>query len=69
MALSPDLLKAAYGAVVDKGWSRLTLTDIAAAADMSLADLRKEMSSKYDLIGALNRHVDAEVLNEIGTID
>lgn len=69
MALSPDLLKAAYGAVVDKGWSRLTLTDIATAADMSLADLRKEMSSKYDLIGALNRHVDAEVLNEIGTID
>lgn len=69
MALSTDFLKAAYGAVVDRGWSRLTLADIAAAAGLSLADLRQELSSKYDLIGALNRQVDAAVLDEIGTID
>lgn len=69
MALSSDVLIAAYTAIVDKGWSRLTLTDVAAAAGLSLADLRQEISSKYDLIGALNRHVDALVLEDVGTVD
>lgn len=69
MALSATSLKQAYDAVVERGWSSLTLTDIAEATGMTLADLRGQLSSKYDLIADLNRHVDAEVLADVGSVD
>lgn len=69
MALTIDTLKRAYDAVVDKGWANLSLTDVAEATDMTLANLRSEVSSKYDLIGQLNRQIDAEVLQEVGRVD
>lgn len=69
MALTLDTLKHAYDAIVDKGWANLSLTDVAEAVDMDLARLRGEVSNKYDLVGQLNRQIDAEVLNEVGRID
>ena len=69
MALSATSLKQAYDAVVERGWSSLTLTDIAEATGMTLANLRGQLSSKYDLIADLNRHVDAEVLADVDSVD
>ena len=69
MALTLDTLKHAYDAIVDKGWTNLSLTDVAEAVEMDLARLRGEVSSKYDLIGHLNRQIDAAVLNEVGRVD
>ena len=68
MALTLDTLKQAYDAIVDRSWSNVSLTDIAKATDMSLAELRIQLSSKYDLISALNQQIDADVLDEVGSI-
>ena len=65
MALTLDTLKRAYDAIVDRGWHHVSLTDIVKATDMSLADLRNHISSKYDLIKALNHQIDAAVLDEV----
>ena len=69
MALTLDTLKRAYDAIVDRGWHHVSLTDIAKATDMSLADLRNHISSKYDLIKALNHQIDAAVLDEVTGVD
>lgn len=68
MALTLDTLKQAYDAIVDRGWTNVSLTDIAKATDMSIAELRIQLSSKYDLISALNQQIDADVLDEVGAI-
>ena len=37
MALTLDTLKQAYDAIVDRGWSNVSLTDIAKATDIAVA--------------------------------
>ena len=69
MQLSSTHLERAFATVEEKGWSRLTLADLAAALELTLVDLRALIDSKYDLISALNRHVDAAVLEECASID
>lgn len=69
MALTLDMLKPAYDTIVDRGWTHVSLSDIAKATDMSLADLRNHLSNKYDLVKALNQQIDAAVLAEVGSID
>ena len=69
MQLSSTQLERAFATVEEKGWSRLTLADLAAALELTLVDLRALIDSKYDLINALNRHVDAAVLEECASID
>ena len=69
MQLSSTQLERAFATVEEKGWSRLTLADLAAALELTLVDLRALIDSKYDLINALNRHVDAAVLDECASID
>ena len=66
--LSSTHLERAFATVEEKG-SRLTLADLAAALELTLADLQALIDSKYDLISALNRHVDAAVLEECASID
>ena len=69
MQLSSTQLERAFATVEEKGWSRLTLADLAAALELTLVDLRALIDSKYDLINALNQHVDAAVLDECASID
>ena len=69
MPLSSTQLERAFATIEEKGWSRLTLADLAATLELTLVELRTLIDSKYDLISALNRHVDAAVLEECASID
>ena len=69
MPLSSTQLERAFATVEEKGWSRLTLADLAAGLELSLVELRAMIDSKYDLISALNRHVDEAVLQDCASID
>jgi ubiquinone biosynthesis protein COQ9 len=55
-------VRAAFDLVATRGWRDVTLLDIAQAAGISLADLRREFISKNDIIRAFQKEVDAEVL-------
>jgi ubiquinone biosynthesis protein COQ9 len=56
------ILAAALDCAAARSWGEVTLLDIAEAAKLSIADLRKEVSSKTDILAALLRAVDDEVL-------
>lgn len=56
------LLAAALDQAAKKGWSEVTLVDIAEGAGLQLGDLRAEFSNRNDIIAALLRAVDDEVL-------
>jgi AcrR family transcriptional regulator len=56
------VLAAALQCAARKSWSDVTLLDIAEAAQLPLVDLRKEFGSKTDIVAALVRAVDDEVL-------
>lgn len=66
MAKKPDNLKriidAAMALAAEKGWRDTTLGEIAARAEVSLADLYKEVPGKGTILAALSRQVDAAVL-------
>lgn len=55
-------VRAAFDLADKRGWRDLTLLDIAQAAGVSLSDLRREFTSKNDIIRAFQQEVDAEVL-------
>ena len=56
------ILAAALRSAASKSWAEVTLLDIAEAAELPLADLRNEFAGKTDIIAALLRAVDDEVL-------
>lgn len=56
------ILAAALECAAAKRWSDVTLLDIAEAAKLPLVDLRNEVGSKTDILAALLRAVDDEVL-------
>ena len=56
------ILAAALACAAQKSWAEVALLDIAEAAKLSLSDLRAEFTSKTDIIAALLRAVDDEVL-------
>jgi ubiquinone biosynthesis protein COQ9 len=55
-------VRAALDLATDKDWGEIGLSDIAAAADLGLADLRREFSCKSDVLRAFQSELDAEVL-------
>ncbi|HEY8299607.1 MAG TPA: TetR/AcrR family transcriptional regulator, partial [Methyloceanibacter sp.] len=55
-------VRAALDLAKDKGWGEVSLSDIAAAANLGLADLRREFTCKSDILRAFQAEVDAEVL-------
>ena len=55
-------VQAALDLAKERGWGAIGLADIAHAANLSLADLRREFSCKTDIIRAFQSEVDAEVL-------
>jgi AcrR family transcriptional regulator len=56
------VLAAALDCAAKKRWAEVTLANIADAAKLPLADLRNEFGSKTDILAALVRAVDDEVL-------
>jgi AcrR family transcriptional regulator len=55
-------VRAAFDLAKERGWGEISLADIAQAANLSLAELRREFSCKADIIRAFQAEVDAEVL-------
>lgn len=53
---------AALGLAAERGWSKIALADIAAAADLSLSELYAAYPSKTAILEALSRDVDRQVL-------
>jgi len=56
-------VRAALDLAKERRWGDISLTDIAQAANLGLADLRREFSCKTDIIRAFQSEVDAEVLS------
>lgn len=56
------IVKAALRLIEEKGWRGLALGDVAAAADVSLADLHREFRGKLAILVAFVDEVDKEVL-------
>ena len=55
-------VRAALDLAKERNWGDIALSDIAHAANLSLADLRREFACKTDIIRAFKSEVDAEVL-------
>ena len=55
-------VRAALDLAKDRSWGDVGLAEIAAAANLTLADLRGEFTCKTDILRAFQAEVDAEVL-------
>jgi ubiquinone biosynthesis protein COQ9 len=55
-------VQAALDLAKERSWGDIGLTDIAQAAGLSLADLRREFACKTDILRAFQAEIDAEVL-------
>ncbi len=55
-------VQAALDLAKERRWGDIALTDIASAANLSLADLRREFTCKADILRAFQKELDAEVL-------
>jgi len=58
-------VRAALELAKERDWGDISLIDIAQAANLSLADLRREFSCKTDILRAFQSEVDAEVLAKV----
>ena len=58
------IIDATLALAAERGWSQFGLSDLAMAADVSLAELRELFPSKGAVIGAFMRRTDLEVLRE-----
>ena len=59
---SQVIIEAALTLAASRGWARVGLGDIAEAAEVSLAELRAEFSSKQAIVAAYAASLDREVL-------
>jgi ubiquinone biosynthesis protein COQ9 len=60
-----NVVLAALDLAQERGWGDIALSDIAQAANLSLAELRREFSCKADILRAFQTEVDAEVLGRV----
>ncbi len=58
-------VRAALDLAKERSWGEITLADIAQAAGLDLADLRREFSCKSDIVRAFQREVDTELLAKV----
>jgi ubiquinone biosynthesis protein COQ9 len=58
---------AALKFAAERPWADVTLIDIAAASNVSLADLRKAFGSKSQIVAAIMRAIDDQVLAKAGS--
>lgn len=69
--LDPEekIVKAALRLAASRGWTGLSLADIAKTAKVSLSDLSKSFSSKAGILNAYGRRIDERVLQEVSAED
>ncbi|MHA1570748.1 MAG: TetR/AcrR family transcriptional regulator, partial [Alphaproteobacteria bacterium] len=60
--LSDKIIDSALALAAERGWKKLSLLEIAAAADVSLPDLYQLYSSKSAILAGFSRRTDAIVL-------
>lgn len=60
------IVEAALRLAGERGWSALSLDEIAAAAGLNLAEFRQEFQSKAQILAAFTRAVDDAVLAKVG---
>jgi ubiquinone biosynthesis protein COQ9 len=63
------IIEAALRLAETRGWSGLTLDEIAAEAGLNLAEFRREFQTKAQILTAFTRAVDDAVLAKIGRPD
>ncbi len=63
------VLRTAMRLAAEKGWRRLSLSEIAAEAQVGLADIRDEFGSKTGLLTAFVEEVDKTVLKQAPAAD
>ena len=56
------IVAAALRLAGERPWRRVTLTDIAKAADVNLNQVRRDFNSKAEIVAAFVRAVDDEML-------
>ncbi|MBC7104254.1 MAG: TetR/AcrR family transcriptional regulator [Parvibaculum sp.] len=69
--LDPEekIVNAALRLAASRGWTGLSLADIAKAAKVSLSELSKSFSSKAQILAAYGRRIDAKVLQDVSAED
>ena len=63
------IIDAAFQRATETKWCKLSLYEIAEAADLSLSELCAHVSSKSDILAAYGRRVDSQVLKNVGEPD
>jgi len=63
------IIDAALKLAAERGWSGLSLDEIAATAGLNLAEFRREFHAKAQILSAFTRAVDDAVLARIGRPD
>jgi AcrR family transcriptional regulator len=61
-------VRAALELARERDWGDISLSDIAQAAGLTLADLRREFTWKSDILKAFQAAVDAEVLAKVEAV-
>ncbi|MGB0718880.1 MAG: TetR family transcriptional regulator [Bdellovibrionales bacterium] len=64
-----EIVRHAMDLAAQLGWGHVTLTDIALAAGLSLAELRAEVADKFDILAQLGRLLDQAALDGAGQGD
>ncbi len=64
-----DIVRVALNLAEDRGWGTLTLADIAEEAGVTLADMQGFFEDKTDILMALGKMIDHQVLENIGELD
>jgi ubiquinone biosynthesis protein COQ9 len=67
--IKDTVVLAALGLAERKGWSEVSLGDIAKAAKISMAELRAHFEDKTDILVALGRMIDRRVLDNLSAPD
>lgn len=60
-----DPIAAAFALAAEKGWSRISLADVAGAAGMKISELYALYPSKQAILDGFARRVDADVLRSV----
>lgn len=63
--LSKRIIDAAFALAAESDWRRVSLADIAARADLTLAEFAEHFSSKGAILLAFTKQIDAEVLTNL----
>ena len=67
--LEAKIIKAAFKLATEDGWSNTTLSQIAAKADVPMADVYLSMPTKSSILAAYSRQIDLKMLDASDDVD